>query len=350
MTLRLAVARRRRSLERGFGNASASWAERESLYVTLEDDSGRAGRGEAAPLPGYSPDSLDDAERGLATLAGRLAQVEESCSQIEREPRTLWQELARLPALDAPSARFALQSALLSLLAARRGQAEHTLLAESLGVTPPAIGLALAQLVDIANAEAEAEQALDAGFSTLKLKIGTSLGFERELAALRRLRERWGNAFALRLDANRSLSKERADAWLTALQPLEPEFVEEPLALGEEPLENPKLALGLDESLRELAPEALTARSGQVLVLKPTILGGLDVTLRFVERARELRLGWVLSHTFETGPGYRALLELALGLGRAPNAHGLGPHVALDLDASALGVRAGRLWPSSRRA
>ena len=80
----------------------------------------------------------------------------------------------------------------------------------------------------------------------------------------------------------------------------------------------------------------------RVLVLKPTLLGGIVVTRAFVERARALRLDWVLSHTFESPVGYRALKTLAFALPPSRLAHGLGPHAALG-EPSLLGIRGGRL-------
>ena len=37
-----------------------TWSERKTLLVVVEDAEGRVGLGEAAPLPDYSPDTLDD--------------------------------------------------------------------------------------------------------------------------------------------------------------------------------------------------------------------------------------------------------------------------------------------------
>ncbi|WP_148313671.1 hypothetical protein [Sorangium cellulosum] len=44
--------------------------------LSLIDDEGRVGLGEATPLPGFSPDSADDVERALAELPGALGAID----------------------------------------------------------------------------------------------------------------------------------------------------------------------------------------------------------------------------------------------------------------------------------
>lgn len=327
-------------LAKPFANARQRWEERETLVLTLRDEHG-TGKGEAAPLPGFSRETLREAEEALAACSIELLQAiaERGCEHPER----IWAELEQLAAVTVPSARFALEAALVEYVSARRAEPPSALLR---GSAPGPDGLPLARLVGIDNAEVEAEAALSAGFTTLKLKLGTALGFSRELEALQRLRARFGFGFALRLDANQSFPDDEALDRLRALVPLRPEFVEEPTRGTEASAEASPLPVALDESLTDptrLDANALREGKVRVLVLKPTLLGGLVVTKRFVERARPLGLDWVLSHTFESAVGYRALSMLAFALPPSPLAHGLGPHAALG-EPSALGIRGGKLW------
>ena len=51
-------------------DAERAWSERRTLLALVEDGEGGLGIGEAAPLPDYSPESLDDAWNALAPLVG----------------------------------------------------------------------------------------------------------------------------------------------------------------------------------------------------------------------------------------------------------------------------------------
>ncbi|HEU4613190.1 MAG TPA: hypothetical protein VFS15_13965, partial [Kofleriaceae bacterium] len=51
------------------GAARGSWTERSAVILSVRDDTGVTGLGEAAPLPGMSIDTLDDALRACEALA-----------------------------------------------------------------------------------------------------------------------------------------------------------------------------------------------------------------------------------------------------------------------------------------
>ena len=51
-------------------SAAGTWTERTGLTLLLEDDAGLTGLGEAAPLPGFSPDDLAGARAALVALRG----------------------------------------------------------------------------------------------------------------------------------------------------------------------------------------------------------------------------------------------------------------------------------------
>lgn len=343
MSLERRVARKQFRLVRPFANARERWAERESLIVTLSDEDGQHGDGEAAPLPGFSRDTLAEAEQALRECPHAL--IEDIAERCFSDPQRLELELPRLGVVASPSARFALESALVGLVAARGGQAPWSLLRDPSAPAQPAVPLA--QLVDIARAEEEVEAALQSGYGAVKLKLGTELGFARELDVLARLRARFGFDWALRLDANQSFEPEQAEARLQALSAFNPEFVEEPTRAPRQPGSAPPVPIALDESLTlptELDEQALLERNVRVLILKPTLLGGISVTQAFVARARLLGLDWVLSHTFESSLGYGWLKTLVFALPSSRFAHGLGAHAALDASPEALGVRHGKLW------
>ncbi len=254
--------------------AARGRTERSAVLVAVERD-GIVGLGEAAPLPGVSRETIDDVERELVAGAPR-----------------------------SPSARFAFETAQLDLEACARGVS----IADLLGGAATSVPLAA-----VVDSVAEARAAWELGIRTLKLKLRAD-----ELALAHDVAAALPNA-RLRIDANRSWPRDRVRALLASLPAVE--YVEEPCQdtvalLGE----RSRVPLAVDESLAD-APAALAA---PVVVLKPTLLGGLR---RCLAIAREARCA-IVTHALEGPIGTAACAELALALG-GDRAAGLAPHPAL---------------------
>ncbi|MEM1413791.1 MAG: enolase C-terminal domain-like protein [Myxococcota bacterium] len=308
-------------------NARRSWTERAGALVTLEAE-GVRGVGEASPLPGYSPDTLEGAR---ATLEGVLGALDEQLV-LEGPLRPALEAVGRLVDVHAqPSAAFALETAVLDLWSQRRGMPAWRALAEAFDRAPVA-RLPLASLVRLdagpATAREHAARAVDAGFQTLKGKIGRDLAAELESAAA--VREAYPEV-ALRFDANGTLPPPRATAVLTALAGLRAELVEEPVGhtalLEGAPFPVP---VALDESLQ--GPEGAQrlerladAAKVQAVVLKPMALGGFVRAFALAERRT---LPSVVSHCFDGPIAWAASGALALALG-GEHAAGLGAHAGL---------------------
>ncbi|MCC6216280.1 MAG: O-succinylbenzoate synthase [Polyangiaceae bacterium] len=304
-------------------DAHRRWSARTSLVVVAGAGVTR-GRGEAAPLPGYSPDSLDEVGAWLGALARRgLPELPDELDAA----LAAWGDLAPL---RLPSARHALETAALDRLARRRGVPAPALLGARAPITLP-----LAALLDGPPAEwdAAAEREVARGARCVKLKVGRPGLAEAELDGLRRLRTTYGPGLAVRLDANRAWPPEEARARLAAWAELDPEWVEEPclgspVALGDAPV-----PIALDESLHArpdtIAPERLAALPAAAWVLKPTAVGGLRRSLALASAARAAGAAVVLSHTHEGPIGLAACAALALAVGDRRRAHGLAPWAAL---------------------
>src|SRR5512138_2466049 len=92
--------------------AARGRSERAAVLVEVRSDRGAVGLGEAAPLPGMSPDALEDAERAIAAF-GRLT----GAQLADREAARLLVAATTAP----PAARFALETALFDALAREHG-------------------------------------------------------------------------------------------------------------------------------------------------------------------------------------------------------------------------------------
>ncbi|MEL7060107.1 MAG: enolase C-terminal domain-like protein [Acidobacteriota bacterium] len=315
---------------RAIGNARRAWSERRGLLVVVEDADGLRGVGEASPLPGYSPDSLDAVRAALAAWSRRPLGLE--ASDALRSAVLASESIP--PGL--PSARFAAETACLDLLARRSGRPMHALLAARLG-TRVADAVPVAALGTLDDLEA-AEALIARGVTTLKLKIGRSGRFSDELEALRRLRSEFGGGIDLRLDANGVWTAGEARSRLADLASIRPALVEEPTNDWAGLLASPDLPdvpLALDESLQRCADPAdvrpwLDHPCVSAVVVKPTTLGGLGAGLRWIEAARAAGLEIVVSHCFEGPVAFAALRALALACGPTASAAGLGRHAGLD--------------------
>lgn len=304
------------------GPAGRAVSSREGVLVTLTDDRGHTGVGEASPLPGYSPDTVDEAEASVETATASLTDVElpEALADIAFEA-------------PSPSARFALESALLDLLGRRQGVSARTLLGapRAVAVSGYAQASTAAGLVDAVR------EILRSGIGTVKVKVGGG-SFEADRAAVARLRGELGDAWTLRLDANGAWSVDEARANLESLAPYDVSVIEQPVA-GAELFQLGETAIpwAADEALllpavrqRLLDPKDRTARHGcAALVLKPALLGGFLACRAIAQRAAPLRLGIIVTHLFDGPVALAACRAFARSLCVTPLASGLGPHAGL---------------------
>lgn len=311
-------------------NARGEWRQRSTLIARLHDAHGRHGHGEAAPLPHFSRDSLEDCERALEAIPPpRLAALDGVTS-----PRVLLDAAADLLPERVPAARFALETALLDRLGRRSGQPLWRLLVELLpgvlaGLRRPVELCALLPSHDPEAAISKARCCERAGVRAFKLKIGPDRLGATQLATLAALRSVLDPGIELRLDANGSLTPGELHPTLRQLATFRPGLVEEPLAeLDLAAYAASPVPLALDESLQTLDARSVNAflglSTGHALVLKPTALGGFARCLDFATRSALFGRRVIVSHTLEGPIGWGACAHLAIAL-RQSGAAGLWP-------------------------
>lgn len=314
--------------------AARGRTERHGLVVELTADTGAIGRGEASPVPGMSPDRLADARAALAALHAPF--------ELAAEPAAVFERAA---GVAAPSARFAIETALLELVARTRGvtiaelfePAGDPRLAAAFArireivAGDPAVSLELSRVVPTAvvvDDPAAAAAAVREGARCLKLKLG-ELPIADDVARVRAIAAAAPTA-RLRLDANRRWSRADVPAHLARLAGLPIDFVEEPCPDAHALLDGAPLALpiALDESLATLAPDllfaALAAPGLGAVVLKPTLLGGYAACLAIAHLARLAGKPAIVTHALEHAIGFAACVELARIVG-GEVAHGVAP-------------------------
>lgn len=294
---------------------------RAGLVLALRDPSGRIGLGEASPLPGMSPDTLADCAQVLKDVPALLGHAAQDDAG--------WPILPSLRAL--PAARFAFETAFADLWA----QTQRDELGSSLTLAQILGGLANPAPIELNALVAsigEAQAAVQAGFRTLKWKIGGP-DFTADRALLQTLRASLPTDVALRVDANGAYCVTAANEYLAALADLRLEYVEQPVAAGAwdtQALQSAGVPLAADESL--LLPNERArlwaTKQAVVWVIKPA-LHGLRGARDLALQAQAQGIDVVITHLFDGPVALAAARELAHSLQSPPRACGLAGHAAL---------------------
>src|SRR5215210_5582919 len=299
---------------------------REGFLLRLSGDDGSEGWGETALLPGFSVESQGEAASQLRRLAGSMIGCEVKEDWVDPYGE-FGRELDRI----APSVRFGFELAVWNLYAASSGRTLPEVVTPFPRAVVPVNGLLAGSSAEVL---ADARHMRDAGYTSIKLKVGTRTVAE-DAALVRALGEELGEGISLRLDANRAWGYEEAAEFVGGTAGVRFEYVEEPLA---DPTRLPDLVrefgvpVALDESLVGMELERVEETFATAFVLKPTLLGGISRTLRVAERALRLGVTPVISSAYESGIGTAALVALAAGIGDRPVPAGLDPYRAMAED------------------
>ncbi len=275
--------------------ARGRFEQRTGWLLRLQDRDGHFGWGDAAPWPGFGA-SAQEVERALLDV---LPGLPELCIET-LEHLEAWLQAAALP---APAA-YAVELALLDLLAQRSGQPLRELFADK----PRA---RVASHVLVADA-AEAQAAVAAGARTLKLKLGGQDPWPRVAS----VRAAVGWDVALRLDVNGGWQLPAALRYAQALEELRPDWLEQPVvgldALGSL-RQQTAIPIAADECLAEHDVTAVLP-AADVLVLKPMFVGGLLAARRIARKGLAAGKRVALTHALESAVGRTGTLQLAAAL------------------------------------
>ena len=244
------------------------------------------GWGEAAPFPGHTSDSIDEAWRSLAAAAERSVDGHMEPGAIEA----------------GSSSHAALDGALMTLRAAQ----DHRSLGQDLAAITDSVraSASIGLQSDLPSLLSSVADAVEAGYRCLKVKVA-----REQSAVVSAIRRRFPDV-ELGLDANGAFTPDDLDE-LRLLDAWSIAFIEQPYPVGMEQeaaelaalLETP---VALDESIRTLEDvmAALVGPAVDILTLKPARLGVTDCL-----RARDLAIS--------AGVALRVGGMLESGVGRA---------------------------------
>lgn len=330
-------------LARTYVSATAEHEVREGLVLRIETDDGTQGLGEAAPLSNRT-ETLDEARTALATATKQLPEADDLADALLDGIDTA------IPSLgSAPTARFAVELALLDAIARR----EDTSLAQHLGTEhlagrrPPA-SIPVNATIPACSLEETAQQAkaaVRAGFDTIKLKATGTWSEDRDRVAT--AREAAGPQAQLRLDVNGAWPDvDTARERMHTLAGHEVAYVEQPLppdaieAMAQLRATSP-VAIAADEPVLDLASarRIVQAEAADVLVLKPMVLGGPIPTLGIARMAEAHDVPTVVTSTIDGAIGRAGALHTAAALGKRTLACGLATGALLAHEPAAFDER-----------
>ncbi len=276
---------------------------KETWFLVLSH-AGHTSVGECAVFRGLSYDDRPDYGERLEELCRRI-------SHGETPHPEQW--------ADYPSIRFGLEMALGRLEAELRGE---TYLASPFTDGQDSIPInGLVWMGDFEQMALRLEAKLRQGFRCIKIKIG-AIDFERELELLSRIRARYTpREVKIRVDANGAFSPRNALERLQRLAAFELHSIEQPIAAGapEEMArlcEQSPLPIALDEELigvndpQEKRRLLKTIRP-HYLVLKPSLVGGLEASRQWIEAAGEVGAGYWITSALESNVGLDAIARFS---------------------------------------
>ncbi|MDF7680603.1 o-succinylbenzoate synthase [Enterobacteriaceae bacterium ESL0689] len=253
---------------------------REGLFLHLKEDD-REGWGEIAPLPGFSHETLDEAQEAL------------------QQWTTAWSQGQEVPYPALPSVAFGISCAL----------------AERDGLLPIQANY---QAVPLCNGDPDAllvRLAAMPGEKVAKVKVGLYEAV-RDGMMVNLLLDCIPD-LTLRLDANRAWTPHKALQFARYVHPNHRSriaFIEEPCQTAEQSLKFARMtgiAIAWDESLREDNFCWQPQPGVRALVIKPTLTGSLQKVQQQVAEAHRLGLTAVISSSLESSLGLTQLARLA---------------------------------------
>lgn len=283
------------------------------IKVWKDGQSDIFGLGECGPLKKLSIDDKEDLlpelERKLKTLIGQeLPNTEEAIFDLSLQ----------VSGYEYPALRFALETALIDLVNGGRRLIYNTNFYE-IGEKIPINGLIWmghmeAMLLQISDKITE-------GFDCIKMKVG-SLDFEKEVDILHYIRRKYYTQDILvRVDANGAFKPEEALYKMEAMAQIGIHSIEQPIAAGQHELmtklcSHPPIDIALDEELIGVHAKSekrnlLKKIKPQFIIIKPTLLGGLQSSLEWIDIANSLGIGWWITSALESNIGLNAISQLA---------------------------------------
>ena len=192
------------------------------------------------------------------------------------------------------------------------------------------------------------------GFTCIKIKVG-AIDFNEELSLLKYIRNSYStNELEIRLDANGAFTNDNALIKLRTLAEYGIHSIEQPIKQGQwnemaELCKTSPIPIALDEELIGITDKnkrisVLDTIKPQYIILKPSLIGGLEEAKKWSELASERNIYWWLTSALEGNIGLNALAQWTFVFGsNMPQGLGTGQVFTNNIK-SPLEIRGEKLW------
>lgn len=282
------------------GTSRGVYLKKDSWFILLAEGD-KTGTGECSILKDLSIDNGAEIENKLAEI----------CDQINYGIFNFKTCLSNFPSIQ-----FGLETALLDLknggnklLFSSNFSKGHT------GITTNG----LIWMGDFDFMKSQISKKLEDGFSCIKLKIGT-LEWKKERLLIEEMRRHFSaNELTIRVDANGAYSRKKAIQVLHDLDMLDVHSIEQPIKAGNweimaELCDLTPVPIALDEELigvqkLEKKLELIEVIRPQYIILKPSLLGGMEASDEWIRFAEEEQIGWWATSALESNIGLNAIAQ-----------------------------------------
>jgi o-succinylbenzoate synthase len=271
------------------------------LVIRERTDASTVAVGECSPIPGLSVDDISAIEPMLSDV----------CETLNTGATITLNQLA-----DFPCICFGLETAFADLSYSQPGVLYDT------AFTRGEQGIVINGLIwmgDIDFMRRQIQAKLEEKCTCIKIKIG-AVNFENELALLKELRRDFNaDTLEIRVDANGAFEPKDALAKLGKLSELQLHSIEQPIAQGQwlamaQLCRNTPLPIALDEELISIHDDALANTllseiSPQYIIIKPSLLGGILMSEKWIKRAERFGIKWWITSALESNVGLNAIAQ-----------------------------------------
>ena len=283
---------------------------RQGLILTFTDSSGNVAYGEVSPLPGLHKESLKDVTEQLLSVKDDLVGLADDRGVFEMSI-----DVSKILPLLYPTVRMGIDMALFNLCLKQMPQ-----------FVPQHIETIAVNALLLSDSTESVEQLLNAGFSSIKVKVGQK-DITEDVEKVLSIKKILNGRATIRLDANRAWSLEQAIEFSEKVGLEAIEYIEEPT---KDPADHRKFFVGagipvaLDETLLEAYFEHIEIFNHiAAFVLKPSVLGGFSRTALMIDIAKSNNLKPVISSCFETGLSLSSYALFAAAMGAEDTPIGL---------------------------